>query len=619
MKFKITIPFLILGLGVLIKIFLSVWYGYSNDELSALSRTVYGNLPDLVEKGVLETDMHPAGVQFFLTFWVKIFGTHEFFVRLPFVVASAFGFYGFYRFFSLFWSKESSTLFLIFVSFTFYPLLNTLFSRPYAIGVFFLGFVLFHIAKLIKMEKTNWKIFLFISFGWAGVFYTNYFATLFAGVLALLLIPLIPRKKMGDFLLSGLGGIILYLPHLPITWHHLDRGGLGWLPPPEPSFLAKFLFHVSNESIWFMGVIVSLTIAGLIRSLFLKEWKSLLFNLWAILVFISIFSIAYYYSIYQTPILKYQTLIFSFPFLVIFFADFISCPIKWLKKSYFGILSILFLATSIYSMRLFCSTCHFGVYRELGQNISKTVDKYGKSNTHFAISNLAPYYVNLYLERYNLSYNALPVLPFNGPIELDSILRNSEKPYFFFGYSQGQLQSEYYETIRDFYPKLIEAHQYFHSGTWLFKKANSKRVYKESYNIHTDNLMKDSSGYWAIPPKSYAGGFKIKVNAVDYSENDYFLYKVQANIPAGGELVLVHTGQVGDKIIEKDGVGYYFAKSNEQNSGQIDIRLVANIKTYMLGKKDGEEFNFYLWNGSDEMVYFKNVKLHLVDPSIVDQ
>ena len=59
----------------------------SNDELSALSRLRYSSFAEMISKGVY-IDFHPAGLQIFLFYWVKIFGDGVFMLRLPFVFCS---------------------------------------------------------------------------------------------------------------------------------------------------------------------------------------------------------------------------------------------------------------------------------------------------------------------------------------------------------------------------------------------------------------------------------------------------------------------------------------------------------------------------------------------------
>ena len=58
----------------------------THDELSAIIRVRFDNIAELIQEGVKTSDTHPAGVQFFLWLWCKLFGTSAVVVRLPFVL-----------------------------------------------------------------------------------------------------------------------------------------------------------------------------------------------------------------------------------------------------------------------------------------------------------------------------------------------------------------------------------------------------------------------------------------------------------------------------------------------------------------------------------------------------
>jgi hypothetical protein len=76
---------LILMIGFALRFSVSITHSYTNDELSAINRLRYDSFSDLIEKGVKEGDMHPAGVQVFEKIWSSLFGTSELALRLPFV------------------------------------------------------------------------------------------------------------------------------------------------------------------------------------------------------------------------------------------------------------------------------------------------------------------------------------------------------------------------------------------------------------------------------------------------------------------------------------------------------------------------------------------------------
>ena len=65
-----TITFLLILLAAVILRFYN--YGeipFTHDEFSALIRTQYDSLGEVLRFGVMEGDTHPAGIQVFLYYW----------------------------------------------------------------------------------------------------------------------------------------------------------------------------------------------------------------------------------------------------------------------------------------------------------------------------------------------------------------------------------------------------------------------------------------------------------------------------------------------------------------------------------------------------------------------
>ena len=69
------LDYILLGIIIAVAAVLRLWklgqVPFMHDEFSALIRTDFDNLHDLVTKGII-ADTHPAGVQFFLFLWAKI-------------------------------------------------------------------------------------------------------------------------------------------------------------------------------------------------------------------------------------------------------------------------------------------------------------------------------------------------------------------------------------------------------------------------------------------------------------------------------------------------------------------------------------------------------------------
>ena len=76
---------LILIVAAVIRFYSGYELSLSNDELSALTRAEASSVHDLIVNGIY-IDYHPAGVELFIYFWIKLFGHSAFLFRLPFIL-----------------------------------------------------------------------------------------------------------------------------------------------------------------------------------------------------------------------------------------------------------------------------------------------------------------------------------------------------------------------------------------------------------------------------------------------------------------------------------------------------------------------------------------------------
>lgn len=609
-------PWLIIALGVLFRFSIGAVWGYSNDELSAVVRTFYDNYHDLIQLGVKEKDFHPAGVQLFITFWQSIFGTSEWITRLPFITVGCLGLLGYFHFFKLFWDRKIRLLFLVFAAFLFFPIEHTVFARPYAFGLFFTGMVLYCFYEFKTRETIHWQSLIGMGIAWTGILYSHYFAALFAVWLAVCLAFLLNKKQIFYFILTGAFAGIAFIPHVGITLYHLNQGGLGWLPPPTADFLHRFLFHIANESWILVTLLIPLIIFGIYFGFKNKniQWKGTLFSL---LIFLGIYGIGFYFSITSTPILKFMVLLFPFPFLLIFFTQWLSWTFDYIKKWTLPAFTFVLLLSTIIEKSAYNDTQHFGVFRQLAEKSTKWNQIYGDENiTH--ITNLnSPQYVNFYInqiqdepihfERYNLDYK--------NPHPLDSIIRFAETKYFSYSYSTQPHPPQYHEMIRDYFPTLIEGNQYFNAGIWLFSNEKSERVYKYTFEFPQPTQLTDSAGWKILPPGGFTPAEKFPYKEIDFNNEDYLLFIADVFVPDSASIVLVGTGQNDEnKAIESNGIPYYIGQGNNGKKGHLTLKNAFPIQENIL--KHNDSFVFYLWNNGDKPILIKSIDLHLVDPEM---
>jgi hypothetical protein len=155
-----------------------------------------------------------------------------------------------------------------------------------------------------------------IAVAWAG--YTHYFALLEVIVLSVLFfLFLLNKRERLMLMIASLVGALLWLPHLNITLHHLRLGGIGdWLEPAPLSFGLQLIAFAGHYSWWMAFPLV----LGLLLLVLwpLKDriyWRKLTVLFGA---FLFPFLIAFYYSHTRSALLHEGTMIFAFPFFLLF-------------------------------------------------------------------------------------------------------------------------------------------------------------------------------------------------------------------------------------------------------------------------------------------------------------
>jgi len=289
---------------------------FMHDEFSALFRTDYDSFSELIRLGVMQNDSHPAGVQVFLYYWVKLVGFNAFWIKLPFAMLGVGSVFLVYKLSKQWFGELPALLSAAFVAtvqfFVFYSQL----ARPYAAGQFFVLLLAVQLYPWIK-KKVGIKDVLIFGFTAFLASIMHAFSLAQAGIIVLTLFIAIPKFNRKAFWFAVLLASVLYAPQLPVFLFQLGEGGIGgWLGPPQADFLLHFLYYAFNYS-WYLIVVI----AGLILLSVLANGKANTANpiaRWVgLLWFVAPLAVAWSYSVWRTPILQFSTLYFSFPFLVI--------------------------------------------------------------------------------------------------------------------------------------------------------------------------------------------------------------------------------------------------------------------------------------------------------------
>ena len=263
------LDYILLGIIIAVAAVLRLWklgqVPFMHDEFSALIRTDFDNLHDLVTKGII-ADTHPAGVQFFLFLWAKIFGWSEFWIKLPFALMGIASIYLVFKVGKQWFNNKVGLLAAAFFAVSQFTVFYSQLARPYIAGMFFvLLFAVFWNKILFDIRKPSLGTCIGFAVAAALAALAHSFSTAQAGLMFLTGLFFLPKERRKAYWLSGVGALALYSPNFPIFYHQLiEEGGIGgWLAMPKPTFLIDFVQYTMNYSPLFIfatGIIIILPI-----------------------------------------------------------------------------------------------------------------------------------------------------------------------------------------------------------------------------------------------------------------------------------------------------------------------------------------------------------------------
>ena len=470
--------FLIIVIGAILRFYDYTDIPFTHDEFSALFRTGFSNFHDLILKGV-ETDTHPAGVQVFLYYWVKLTGFSEPLVKLPFTLLSLGSVYLVYLTGRKWFSATSGLLAASFLSFLQYPVMYGQIARPYASGLFL---VLLMVYFWTNLMHTPSKRYYFNLAGYilssALCAYNHHFTLLFCGLAGFTGLFIVSRERRLTYILSWFVITLLYIPHLSIFLGQLKQGGIGgWLSKPRPDFILDYLSYVFQ----FSWVVVSMIILLVILALVWRDRESKTdyrFVLVSLIWFLIPLITAFLYSIWINPVLQYSVLIFSFPFLLLLLFFYAGAKRAWQKIVLVGLCAATIIP-SLISERKHYSLFYHSPYREIIVQANHAADSLGRSNCFIFLDSyrkFTEYYLTkpgLQDLRINYVHDVLE------PAVISRIIDTCVARYFIYGCISNSQWTDY-QIIRSKYPTLL-IHTRLNEGDFYVFSRDSRPVVNEYY------------------------------------------------------------------------------------------------------------------------------------------
>jgi hypothetical protein len=394
------LDYILLGVIMVVAAVLRLWklgqVPFMHDEFSAFTRLHYDSFLDLIRDGVAP-DAHPAGVQVFLYYWVKIVGWNAFWVKLPFALMGIGSVYLIYIIGRQWFNRTVGLLSAAFFAVSEFTIFYSQLARPYSAGLFFVLLQVYFWNRVLFDTKkpTTWLWVGFALSSWLAAM-MHAFSIAQAGLVFLTGLFFVTKERRKGYWLSGLAALALFSPNLPIFYRQLFlNGGVGgWLSAPKSTFLLDFLEYTMNYDYLFIfatGIII-------ILPFILGKWEKgkaamrWVGGAW----FAIIFGLAFVYSLVREPIIQFSTLLFCYPFLlIVLFSFHKSRTMSTLQKAITVIVLLFVGVVSLINTRDYYHNMYHQGYDGIAANMEVDNASYG-NQIHFAtvtgIREAAEYY-----------------------------------------------------------------------------------------------------------------------------------------------------------------------------------------------------------------------------------
>jgi hypothetical protein len=594
---------------------------FTHDEFSAYFRTQFDNFSDLIAYGA-RIDGHPAGIQVFLYYWIQLFGAKEWVVKLPFFIFGLSSIYLIYRIGKLWYNSSVGLFSAALMAVSQFPVMYSVIARPYISGLFFTLLMFLFWSRLIKKPtKHFWQNGIAFVIGASLCTYNHHFSMLFAFIVGLYGLFLIPRRFIWKYLALGAFVAILYIPHLEILFHQMSmRGVEGWLAKPDPTFFVKFLGYIFNFSWMFFAAILGVLIYG-----YIYEFKKL--NLLKTILFATLFLlpllIGYFYSIYISAVLQFSVLIFSYPFLYFILLGHIK-PVNLKVKA-----SVVGLILLCGALSLILERKHYSIfYKDHFEHV--LLDFHDAKNRDADL----PAYINsrddiveYYANRHQINMDFKWHDDFNSPADVHAyVKKKSELHDFFYLGVNSKFNPIFLTLVQEYYPFLVFKRDYFIGTHYLFSKEsidNGVAIRNKITELDFKQLDGRSASWNHLEPKNigsegyemtaeivWSPTFETPLDSVITHRNDFIELKLEyfSKEPIESAQVVL-TLDKGSENIYWLSLPLNHVKSGGFNPDAMQ-KAFATLKLSDIKNLSGSTLKAYVWNENREEFTISKISIY---------
>lgn len=499
----------ILVTGALLRTWHLMEIPLTHDEFSVIFRTGYESFADLIDQGV-KVDVHPAGVQVFMNYWVALFGKSAVAVKIPFILFGIFSILMVYKLGEEWFNPGVGLITAVFIACLEYTVMYSQIARPYMSGMFFSLLMVYGWQRyLFRPGKSPiaWLILYILASSVCA--YNHYFSLLFAAIVGVSGLFFITRRRLISYVLAGIAIFALYIPHLPVFFHQFSEKGVeGWLGKPGNDFIIDYIGYIFHFSPLVYAMVAIMIAAGIWWQKGFGLLKSKFFYI-SLAWFILPVLIGFFYSRYVNAVLQYSGLIFTFPFfLFLLFGNLpdLKKPVKYLAVP---LISLVLILTLIYG-RQYYSLFYQSRFKYLILDTNETISKHGADNCLVIMDShkrISDYYYNAL----DIRFDHLDYDDFHDRKEFIDLLESSRKDYLSLAVDS-RTDLALPGIIVRYFPNLIIKKDYFGGnyylfskhgasipGSFLFTSGNGLKGEEPGWSAINDSLLLESDGISGSP------------------------------------------------------------------------------------------------------------------------
>ena len=573
---------------------------FTHDEFSTLFRTNFNSFQELIDKGV-KVDTHPAGLQVFVYYFKKLFGSEEWVIKIPFLLFGVFSIFLTYKIYSKLFNVTIGFVSAAFVTSLQFTVMYSQIARPYSSGLFFTLFLSNYWINIFVFKRNDIKQYLFYIFFGTLCLYNHHFSALMFVIISFTSFLHLDKQNFKRFIISLLCVFIFYIPHIGIFFTQLKLEGLSdWLNKPTPGFIVDYLsyvFQFSNFNYLLILVFIILSLLSFQRKIYFSKLNLTLF-IW----FVSPILIGYLYSVIKAPVLQYSVLIFSLPFLF----GLIFGGMKEFKLKYnvlFVLIIIIINTILLINHRkhyyLFNNSCYKHFLTDYPSNISK-INLVSIFDVELSHKNIVSHYIKK--QKFKGEFNWMDKFPKKNQF-IHFIKESSKSKTYFYYASIFNADPTYVQLIRNYFPHIVFQHNYYSGTIFLFSKyQRSNKKYYLPFNKKMSSFFVDSTS-------EFSKGFNIPINKLVLNPKNIIELTISTNPNYKGNAMLVSSIQDGDSVLDWRSMYFDSLRYNNLYNKRI-VQLSIEMNERIVNNKNAM-LKTYVWNSMKDTFTIYNYKIEV--------